>query len=92
MRCYAKDFNNFLRVDDEGNEITPKVINKEDVKPLDKALMGETPKPDKKELMFMMDNLISSIENLPKDAMTSPVTHYDLVSALFLIRELFKAC
>jgi hypothetical protein len=92
-RCYAKDFNNFLRIDDEGNEI---VVT---VKPSRYELAAKD-KPEttsletrlsKKQLIDMLRSQIDNIEKLPPNAMTSPVTHYDLASSLMVVLSIFEA-
>ncbi len=86
MRCSASNWDNFLRVDDDGNEIVVKVKEKEDVNPL----YIET-KPTKKELLDMLDEMIKSYDNLPGNAMLTPVTHYDLASSLLLLSSILRA-
>lgn len=87
MRCAAKDWSNFVRVDDNGNEIAVRIKDDTNVKPLDipKA------KPTKKELLAMLDEMISNIEKLPQEAMLMPITHYDFVSSLLLLSEIAKS-
>jgi hypothetical protein len=88
MRCGANNWYNFVRVDDQGNEIVVRIKEmSDDVKPLDMPLS----RPDKKELLGMLNDMIKNIENLPQHAATAPITHYDFASALLLISELFKA-
>jgi len=88
MRCSARNWSNFLRVDDQGNEIVVTIKEmSSDVKPLDMPLS----RPDKKELLGMLNDMIKNIDNLPQYAATAPITHYDFASALLLISELFKA-
>lgn len=82
MRCAAKEWANFLRVDDQGNEIMVKVES--DVNPL------YTEKPKKEELLLMLDEMIASYDRLPPHAMNSFVTQTDLASALLLISGLFR--
>lgn len=84
LRCYAKDFTNFLRIDDDGNEIIVKM--KEDVKPLD---IGN--KMTRTDLLSMLDEMIKSYERLPQNALYEPVTHSDLVSALLLLSSILRA-
>ncbi len=89
LRSRARDYQNFLRVDDEGNEIV--VTFQENIseeKMEDKEVAN---KPNKKEIISMLENMIKSIESLPPSGMYSPVTHYDLCSALLLICSFFKA-
>lgn len=85
LKCYAKDWSNFLRLDADGNEIA--VSAQSSVKPLDMP----TTKPTRKELIEMLDEMARNIERLPQRAMLEPITHYDFVSALMLVSELFKS-
>ena len=93
-RVMAKNWANFLRIDDEGNTIIPSIIEKKetdtdsshDNKPEDSKY-----KPSKKELIVMIEEMIKSYENLPQNAMTLPITHYDLLSLMLLLSALFKA-
>lgn len=84
MRCGAKDWSNFLRVDDKGNEIIVKV-KEVDLKP------EETSKPNRKELLDLLDGMVKNIENLPKKAMISAVTHYDFCSLMILLSSIFRS-
>ncbi len=86
MRCAAVKWEHFVRVDDEGNEIIVKVENS-DVKPL---YNDEKPKTTKKDLLFMLDEMIKNIESLPQHVMVSPINHYDYCSLLILLSEMFK--
>jgi hypothetical protein len=76
-RCSARDFINFLRVDDEGNIVVVKV---QDVK-----------KPNKKELLDMLDEMVKKIEDLPPQAMHVSITHYDFYSALLLVSSILRS-
>lgn len=83
MYCGAKDWNNFRRIDDLGNEI---VVKMEDVKPVD----NPTNKPSRKDLLAMLDAMIESIEKLPTNAMVQPITHYDHCSSLILLAAILR--
>lgn len=84
LNCAAKDFNNFLRVDDEGNEIIVTVKpHGESVKPLDK--------PTFEQMLEMLEVMGKNIERLPADAMFTPVNHYDLLSLILLLKELLRS-
>ena len=85
LNVFAKDFNNVRRIDDLGNEIIPKVQDKE------KAEDIESPKPNYKDLLDMLDNMIKSYEDLPQGALSAPASNCDLLSALLLFSALFKA-
>jgi len=80
MRCSAIKWENFVRVDDEGNEIVVKVQGEE----------SNVLKPSKKDLLFMLDEMIKNIEHLPQHVMNSPISHYDYVSLLILLQSIFK--
>lgn len=50
-----------------------------------------TEKNKKEKLLEILEEMIKTYENLPQHAMGTPITHYDYVSLLLLVRELFKA-
>lgn len=83
MRCCAKSWGNFMRVDDKGNEIAVKV--KEDV------FKVTSEKPNKKQLVDMLDEMIKSYDRLPENAMSAPVSNYDLVSSLMLLLAILRS-
>lgn len=99
-RVMAKDWSNFIRIDDAGNEIVPKVIDKEAEEEKQESLQSsakqvkpqETPsKPSRKELIDMLDEMVKSYESLPQAALTMPITNYDLASALLLLSTILHA-
>lgn len=54
--------------------------------------MDDLPKkPDKQELLQMLGEMVNSYERLPQHALITPVTHYDLLSVLLIVCELFRA-
>jgi hypothetical protein len=104
MECSARNWDNFMRVDDLGNIIIIKVTDN-----LGKAIQdpaddrrkedNENSRNDenspnhiytKKELLNMLSEMIKNIENLPQHAMNNPINHYDFSSLLILILALFK--
>jgi hypothetical protein len=86
-KCSSISWNNFIRVDDEGNEIIVTILDKVSVKPLD---IETEKKPDRKELLAMLDRMIQNIDELPKQAMQTYINHYDFCSALILIASILK--
>jgi len=88
FKTASKDpsYKNFIRVDDENNEIVVKVLDGEDAP----ALM-ETPKLTRDDYLKMLDEQIKAIENLPSHAMQLPITHYDLYSSLLLLSTILRA-
>ncbi len=94
MECSAVDWNNFLRVDDKGNEIIVKVqgVNG-DIGTLEdngvKPLYNEN--PTREDKLKMLDEMIKSYENLPTHALQAPITGYDFTSALLLISSILRS-
>lgn len=84
---YAKDYSNFLRVDDEGNEIVVEL--KENGK--ERVKLDDTSKPTREDLISILDEMIASYEKLPPAAGLTNVTQNDLHATLLLIAQIFKA-
>lgn len=97
LRCSAKDWTNFLRVDDEGNEIVVKIsdyskYDKSDMEPFPQEHEYSTnSKPTKKQLIDMLDDMRKGIEDLPQGAMSTPINHYDFCSLMLLISSILRA-
>lgn len=81
----ARDFNNFLRIDDDGNEIIVSVQDETIENKMDNI------KPNREELLDMLDMMIKNYSDLPPQAMSIPITHYDLSSALLLISSILRS-
>jgi len=84
MECAALDWSNFLRVDDQGNEIIVKVEN-----PNVKPLYNEN--PTREDKLKMLDEMIKSYESLSPQALNAPITGYDLLSSLLLISSILRS-
>ena len=81
MGCRAIEWKNFLRVDDEGNEIVPTI--------------QESPKPapiTKREMLEALDLLIKKIEEMPQNAMIISINHYDYLTLLVWLSSFCKLC
>ncbi len=89
MRCSAGDWTNFIRVDDDGNEIIPKIVSSG--KEEDPPVSEKASKPTREDLLKMLDGMVESIENLPSHAMSTPINHYDLISVLMLLSSILKS-
>lgn len=90
LECSAKNWENFLRVDDDGNEIVVRVVDNAD-NPTDSV--SDEPKTavlTKSDKLQMLHEMIESYERLPQNAMTLPITHYDFVGALLLLQSILK--
>ena len=83
LECSAKDWKNFLRIDENGHEIMVKVQG-EDGSPQLPAIMSEN------EKIEMLEAMIKNIENLPQAAMYQPVNQYDLFSFMVIILAILK--
>jgi hypothetical protein len=81
MRCYANDLKNIIRIDDEGNEIIPTIIEGKS----DTSSEGHQKRFKKETVLFEIREMIKSIENLPDHAMTLPVSQYELCHVLVLM-------
>lgn len=84
MKCAARHWENFVRVDDEGNEIVIKVEGNEN-KPV-----SSDNKPNKEELLNLLNEMVKNIENLPPPAMQASVNHYDLYSFMILVYSILR--
>lgn len=81
----ANDYKNFLRVDDQGNEIVVTVKKKgQNDKP------KEISKPSREELLDMLEQLVKNIQNLPSGAMMTPINHYDFSSSLLILLAILR--
>ena len=80
LRCYAKDFSNFLRIDDEDKEI-PVTCKEKKIDPTQE----DYPKPTHQEKIDMLREMVKSIERLPSHAKYAACTQYDLAAALMII-------
>jgi hypothetical protein len=85
--CETKHWENFLRIDDTG-KVTEVIPQESMIVVADKIHEG---KPKKEELLEMLDNMIQNIEDMPEQAMTLPLTHYDGFSILTLVSALFRS-
>jgi hypothetical protein len=92
LHAAAKNFDNFLRIDDDDSEIPVQYHekNQSEDQQIDKQEEAHS-KPDKVQLISMLDDLIKSYDNLPQHAMLAPVNHSDVLSVLMLVSSLFKS-
>ncbi len=88
-----KDRSNLILIDDEGNEIVPRTTPPET--PLgevrEAVANAFTTKPDKQELLDMLDHMRKNIEDLPMHAALAPVTHADFCSLLLLLSSILRS-
>lgn len=89
LKATANDYANFLRVDDEGNEITVQYKEEPTDEKADKK--EQQNKPSRLEMIEMLDAMAKSYENLPPHALGTPINHYDYRSLLMLLSSIFRA-
>lgn len=77
LGCAALNWDNFLRVDDEGNVIKP--------------IIQEKAPLTKEDLLDELDSMIKRIEDMPQQAMIVSINHYDFVSLLILLSSIFRS-
>jgi hypothetical protein len=85
LQTFAHDYKNFLRVDDEGNEIIVSVEGEDKVISMLPNLLTS-----RDDLIKELDAMIQTIEGLPQHAMTTPINHYDFCSLLILLSAILK--
>ena len=91
MRSEAKDYANFLRVNDKGVISPVTYVDEGKEKPNDDGDVKSTDKsPTIEELAQILDSCIEGFEKLPDHAKYQPVTHFDFNSFMLLIREFLK--
>lgn len=88
FECSAKNWGNFLRVDDKGNEILVKIVENPDEK---SEKMDESPKMGNDSKLEMLQQMLKNIENLPQKALELPINHYDFYSFMLIVLEILKS-
>jgi hypothetical protein len=78
-RLFFRDISNFVPIDDQGNSLVLNVVKE-----------PERKEPTFEELLSELNILLSKIEEMPPQAMTTAVTHFDLYSALVLIAAILR--
>jgi hypothetical protein len=88
LKAHAKDFGNFIRLDDDGNEFTAFYQEKEEAA----AKVEEVPfKLDTKEdILALVNDMIESLDRLPHHAHTSSMTQLDHKAILLLFLRVLK--
>ena len=88
MLCYAKSFKNFIRINDDGEEVIPTIVEKE--VPEADPNQDMTQPPNRQELLSALNDYIKSFDNLPEHAMMTPITHIDLKNSLTIVYAILK--
>ena len=82
MYMAAKNYANFIRIDDEGNEIIVKVIEK---------IEDEMPKKlTRKDYISSLEEAINHLSSLPDSARFASVNQYEMEAYLKLLLLIFQ--
>jgi hypothetical protein len=84
FRCIAGDWNNFLRLDEEDNEIKVE-IKEQEPKPKE-----EPPAISKEEMVDMLKLHIQGFDNLPDHAKHQPASMYDMQCLAMIIYGILR--
>jgi hypothetical protein len=87
LECSAKDWVNFLRVDENGNEIIVKVKDSTETA---EAKEPDQPVISRADKINMLETMVKNIESLPTAAMSQSINHYDMYSFMLLIVSILK--
>jgi hypothetical protein len=84
---YARDFANFLRIDDDNKEIP---ITFTDYAMPEKSI-SSAEKLSRADLLEMLDEMGKGIERLPQHAMMQPITHADHYALILILLQIMRA-
>ena len=82
LRCGAKNWENFARIDSNGVEIPIRILQTD--------ITTEQPILNKEKIVRELEILLENIQSLPDQAMITPINHYDYASLLMVLVSLFK--
>ncbi len=82
MSCGAIDFSNFVRVDDDGNEIVVREVKEGSPNGLNQIGV--------EEMIEELGRFATSLEELPEGAKSNPINHYDFASFMLLLAAILK--
>ena len=81
-----KDINNLILIDDEGNEIIPKIASNNNYE------LNVPSTYSKESLLETLNAMAKNIDSLPQDARLAPITHSDFGALITLLSSIFRAC
>lgn len=90
LRTYAHDFSNFLRVDNDGREAAVTFKNKDNDED-DNNRQNPPEKATKQDLLQEFHRLVENLEKLPEQALSMPVSHYDLYSFMLILSSILRS-
>jgi hypothetical protein len=90
LKAGALEWKNFLRIDDNGNEVPIQVVEEEGVTETVEVTPKELSPLTRADKLDMLKGMIDSYERLPAHAMMTYVTQDDMAAALLIIYEILK--
>jgi hypothetical protein len=87
-KCSARDWKNFIRIDDNGHEIIPVV--KESADAIEQERTETPPALSRKEKIEMLERMIKYDGELPLDQQRASASSYDLYSYMMLVLAILK--
>ena len=99
FRAFAKDWANFLRVDDEDREIEVRVVDKDEEATNEEISYRDDSRDTRyndhlesvqNDLFTTISNKIEYMKSLPNHAMNSTATNRDIYDIYCLLSEFFK--
>ena len=76
-----KHKDNAVKVDDQGNPL---------LSPSQPDTESQKSKPTRLELVAELERMSKAFENLPQEAMMTPINHYDFASLLLLLSAILR--
>lgn len=91
MRCGARNWDNFVRIDNDGNIVIPKIVD-----PTDASLVTDTADDVAVGLTFndaldQLKHLEAVYRDLPQNVLYSSTSHSDMSSVLTLLVRVFDS-
>lgn len=87
LECSAKNWGNFLRIDENGNEIIVKVQGADEAK---ESKAEDVPSMNRADKIDMLQAMVLNIEHLPEKAKLQPISHYDMYTYMVIILSILK--
>lgn len=88
--CAARDWKNFIRIDDSGKEIVPKIIDKDQIESIEDVPVSDDRSP-KRVAFDCIKDMIELRERLPEQALMRPVTETDFLCLLYALQSLLTS-
>jgi len=92
-QCGAKDWHNFIRIDDNDNEVIPQIIDDgDDTRDKTDVTLAPTLSAEERKAnaIKLFKNMMDTYDRLPAHATHSPISHYDLQAVMITIYEIVR--